>query len=146
MGGSRSKSSCLCLLPNFEEIDEHFDKRRRENASSRSVVNSQFDMTAYQQQEAYVDKFEEYDWIPLHSYLMIVKAPMNQLPNLEAQLKFVREICGQEIHYDNGTPGVNQPRHQDGRKRVRVGARTGAIKKQDRQRFCHVLFFFNKSA
>ena len=79
--------------------------------------------------ETYVDKYTEMYWLPLNGYLRHVGASSNNFQNIEQKIAFVKDVCGEEIVYDEGNPGVNIPVHEDGRKRVNVGVKAGIEKK-----------------
>ncbi|CAJ1441073.1 unnamed protein product, partial [Effrenium voratum] len=70
----------------------------------KRVAADQVDVSLYKTQESYADKFEELDW-----------------NTLQKKLDWVTNVCGQQISYDEGRPGVNVRVHEDGRKRIRLG-------------------------
>ncbi len=90
---------------------------------------SQFDFSTVKKMETYVDKYTEMYWLPLNGYLRHVGASSNNFQNIEQKIAFVKDVCGEEIVYDEGNPGVNIPVHEDGRKRVNVGVKAGIEKK-----------------
>ena len=95
------------------------------------MINAQFDFSTVKKMESYVDKYVEMYWLPLNAYLVQVGAHPKNFPNIEQKIAFVKDVCGQDIIYDEGNPGVHMPLHDDGRKRVNVGLKAGIEKRQD---------------
>lgn len=117
----------------LKELNDRFEERRRENAASRRIRHSQFDVSVLQSKKAYADMFEEYEWFPLDGYILHVAGPdvLAEHNTMEKKVQFITEICKQEIVYDKGVAGVSQRVHSDGRKRIRLGTQTSVQTKQD---------------
>eukprot|EP00435_Cladocopium_sp_Y103_P047898 s1190_g14.t1 len=119
-----------------QEIAERWEERRTENAiPQKRVLANQMDVSAFKQKESYTDKFEELDWYPLDSYIRKVAgaAVLSNLTSEAQKIEFVTRELRQKIQYDNGRPGVTCLVHDDGRKRIHAGTRTGLTKRQDLQ-------------
>jgi len=119
-----------------QEIGERWEARRAENAiPHKRVTASHMDVSAFKQKESYFDKFEELDWYPLDSYIRKVAgdAVLRNLASEAQKIEFVTKELRQKIQYDNGSPGVTVRVHDDGRKRINAGTRTGLTKRQDFQ-------------
>lgn len=89
-------------------------------------------MSCFQHKEAYVEKYEEMDWFPLDSYIKKVagEAVCRSLGTQQRKIEFVNKELGLPIDWDNGEPGVTVRVHDDGRKRIRAGSKTGLTKRQ----------------
>ena len=82
------------------------------------MVPFRFDFSAIKKMVAFTAKFTEMDWLPVDSYLKHVGAlALKRFEDLEQKIAFIKDICKQDITWDEGIPGVNVPVHQDGKKR-----------------------------
>lgn len=95
------------------------------------MLNSQFDVSLYQTKSSYADMCEEFFWFPLNSYIEHVGGSLTDLNTFDKKVRFVTEVCEQELVFDNGVAGVNSKLYSDGRKKVRVGTKTSVDLKQD---------------
>ena len=131
-------------------------ERRTENAiPNRRVLANQVDVEVYKEREAYVDKYEELDWYPLDSYIIKIAGQdvLNNLRSEKMKMDFVVKELNQQIQYDNGIPGVIVRVHDDGRKRINAGTRSGMTKRQnyedqngDAEAVEHTFQSFNKAS
>ena len=74
---------------------------------------------------------EEFFWFPRNSYIEHVGGSLTDLNKFDKKVRFVTEVCEQELVFDNGVAGVNSKLYSDGRKKVRVGTKTSVETKQD---------------
>ena len=91
------------------------------------------DLSVFKQKEAYMDKYEEYTWFPVDTYIEKAAGAetLEKLGTLKRKLNFISNTLGQQVVFDNGEPGVTVKAHADGRKRICMGSRTGMTKRQD---------------
>ena len=80
-----------------------------------------------------MDKYEEFNWYPIDSYIQKTAGldALQSLGTFKRKLDFITNQLGQQVVYDDGEPGVTVNAHADGRKRIRIGSRTGMTKRQD---------------
>ncbi|CAE7467270.1 unnamed protein product, partial [Symbiodinium microadriaticum] len=90
-----------------------------------------FDISAYQEQTAYADKFIEAYWLPIDSFISEAGGDPKSFFNMAAKIHWVEKHCEQSISWDGGKPGVLKALHSDGRKRVNIGMRSGTTKRQE---------------
>ena len=73
-------------------------------------------------------------WLPLDTFIKDAGGDPSQLKTLEKKIEWAVNIAGApKITWDEGQPGVLQNVHADGRKKIRIGMRTGTTKRQARQ-------------
>lgn len=118
----------------LQDVENRWQERRAENAlPGKRVLASQMDISIFKQQEFYCDKFEEMEWLPIDSFIRKVagQETLDSLSTMKKKLAYVKNECSQNVVYDGGIPGITLKTHQDGRKKLMVGCRTGMTKKQD---------------
>ena len=118
----------------LQEVENRWQERRAENAvPGKRVLASQMDISIFKQQEFYCDKFEEMEWFPIDSFIKKVAGQevLDSLSTMKRKLQYVQSECSQKVVWDCGAPGVTVKTHDDGRKKVMMGSRTGMTKKQD---------------